>query len=97
MTATNRSETIGALAGIKVIDLSRVLGGPFCAQVLGDHGADVIKVEPPQGDETREWGPFDEGRNVRVQCFQVRLMRIYHVTGSIEMHFDIAVEGALDG
>jgi crotonobetainyl-CoA:carnitine CoA-transferase CaiB-like acyl-CoA transferase len=63
MTATNRSETTGALAGIKVIDLSRVLGGPFCAQVLGDHGADVIKVEPPQGDETRGWGPFDEGRS----------------------------------
>jgi formyl-CoA transferase len=47
----------GALAGLKVVDLSRVLGGPFCTQMLGDHGADVIKVEPPQGDETRGWGP----------------------------------------
>jgi len=47
----------GALAGLKVVDLSRVLGGPFCTQMLGDHGADVIKVEPPQGDETRTWGP----------------------------------------
>src|SRR5258708_17952205 len=47
----------GALAGLKVIDLSRVLGGPYCTQMLGDHGADVIKVEPPQGDETRSWGP----------------------------------------
>jgi crotonobetainyl-CoA:carnitine CoA-transferase CaiB-like acyl-CoA transferase len=47
----------GALAGLKVIDLSRVLGGPFCTQMLGDHGADIIKVEPPQGDETRGWGP----------------------------------------
>jgi crotonobetainyl-CoA:carnitine CoA-transferase CaiB-like acyl-CoA transferase len=47
----------GTLAGIKVIDLSRVLGGPYCTQILGDHGADVIKVEPPAGDETRTWGP----------------------------------------
>jgi crotonobetainyl-CoA:carnitine CoA-transferase CaiB-like acyl-CoA transferase len=47
----------GALAGINVIDLSRVLGGPYCTQILGDHGADVLKVEPPQGDETRTWGP----------------------------------------
>jgi formyl-CoA transferase len=50
----------GALEGLKVIDLSRVLGGPYCAQMLADHGADVVKVEPPQGDETRLWGPpFD--------------------------------------
>jgi formyl-CoA transferase len=51
----------GALAGLKVIDLSRVLGGPYCGQMLADHGAEVIKVEPPQGDETRLWGPpFDQ-------------------------------------
>jgi crotonobetainyl-CoA:carnitine CoA-transferase CaiB-like acyl-CoA transferase len=51
----------GALEGLKVVDLSRVLGGPYCGQMLGDHGAEVIKVEPPQGDETRLWGPpFDQ-------------------------------------
>jgi crotonobetainyl-CoA:carnitine CoA-transferase CaiB-like acyl-CoA transferase len=51
----------GALDGLKVIDLSRVLGGPYCGQMLADHGAEVIKVEPPQGDETRAWGPpFDK-------------------------------------
>lgn len=47
----------GALAGIRVVDLSRILGGPYCGQILGDHGADVLKVEPPQGDDTRQWGP----------------------------------------
>lgn len=47
----------GALAGVTVLDLSRVLGGPLAAQTLADHGADVIKIEPPRGDETREMGP----------------------------------------
>ncbi len=52
---TGRSQ--GTLAGVRVIDLTRVLGGPYCTQILGDHGAEIVKVEPPQGDETRHWGP----------------------------------------
>lgn len=51
----------GALSGLKIIDLSRVLGGPYCSQALADHGAEVIKLEPLSGDETRGWGPPFEG------------------------------------
>ncbi|RWA51595.1 hypothetical protein AU476_21760 [Cupriavidus sp. UYMSc13B] len=47
-----------ALSGIKVLDLSRILAGPSATQLLGDLGADVVKVErPEEGDDTRKWGP----------------------------------------
>ena len=49
----------GALDGVRILDLTRILAGPVCTQLLGDYGADVIKIERPgMGDDTRRWGPF---------------------------------------
>lgn len=55
-----QTESSPPLAGIRVLDLSRVLAGPFAATVLGDLGAEVLKVESPWGDDTRAFGPFIE-------------------------------------
>jgi formyl-CoA transferase len=57
------------LHGIRVLDLSRVLAGPYCTMVLGDLGAEVVKVESPEGDETRGWGPpFAKGESAYYLC-----------------------------
>lgn len=53
-----------SLDGVTVIDMSRILAGPYCTMMLGDLGASVIKVEPPKGDDCRHWGPpFVEGES----------------------------------
>ena len=59
-TATDSQNELpkGPLSGIRVLDLSRILAGPSCTQLLGDYGADIVKVEKPgAGDDTRKWGP----------------------------------------
>ncbi|MCD5322849.1 MULTISPECIES: CaiB/BaiF CoA transferase family protein [Pontibacillus] len=59
-----------SLDGIRVVDLTRVLAGPYCSMILGDLGAEVIKVEAPGGsDDTRKWGPpFQEGVSAYYLC-----------------------------
>jgi crotonobetainyl-CoA:carnitine CoA-transferase CaiB-like acyl-CoA transferase len=93
----------GLLAGVRVLDASRVLAGPFCGQILGDLGADVIKVERPgSGDETRTWGPPFAGplsayylscnRNKRALTLDLGReegLRIFH---ELVRHSDILLE-----
>src|SRR4051812_3227926 len=69
--ADNRaSPEPGALADIRVVDLSRFIAGPYCAMLLGDMGADVVKVEPPgRGENSRSFGPFVEGESLYTMVF----------------------------
>lgn len=94
---------MASLDGLKVVDLSRVLGGPLCAQILGDHGADVIKVEGPMGDETRTWGPpFNEdgmasyfagiNRNKRTVCLDLAVLQGREVLMKLLENADVLIE-----
>ncbi len=67
---SDRSESDLPLKGYRVLDLSRILAGPFCTMILGDQGADVVKVERPGvGDDTRTWGPpFSGGESAYYLC-----------------------------
>ncbi len=102
----------GSLAGLRVIDLSRVLAGPLCTMTLGDLGADVIKIEQPgRGDETRGWGPpfvagesayfLSVNRNKRSVTLNLKDARGQEILKELLRSADVVVEnfkvGTLDG
>lgn len=98
---------MSALSGIKVLELARVLAGPWCGMTLADLGADVIKVEPPTGDDTRGWGPpFRDGlsayfaccnRNKRSIALDLRLPESRPVIEALIKQSDILIENYRTG
>ena len=96
-----------ALDGLKVIDLTRVLAGPFCTMLLGDMGADVIKVEEPErGDDTRGWAPFIDGwssyflgvnRNKRSIALDIKSPTGAEALGRLVRDADVLVENLRPG
>ena len=94
------------LASVRVLDLTRALAGPFCTMILGDLGADVVKVEPAGGDMIREWGPFDRGtsayylsgnRNKRGIAVNFRDPRALEILRSLAGECDVVVENFRPG
>jgi crotonobetainyl-CoA:carnitine CoA-transferase CaiB-like acyl-CoA transferase len=95
------------LEGVVVLDLSRVLAGPYCTMILGDLGADVIKVEHASGDETRRWGPpFKKGesayylsvnRNKRSVIADLDRAEDRELIQRIALRADVLVENFLPG
>lgn len=95
----------GALAGLRVIELGQLIAGPFCGQLLGDMGADVIKVEPPgAGDPMREWGQGAEkvqweviARNKRSVTCNLRVPEGQELVRRLIMTADVVVENFKPG
>ena len=106
MTANNPGDpNPGALRDIRVVELGQLLAGPFCGQLLGDMGADVIKVEPPlTGDPMREWGQGAEkvqweviARNKRSVSANLRIPEGQALVRKLIAHADVVVENFKPG
>lgn len=101
------SSSFKPLKGIRVLDLSRILVGPYCTMFLGDLGAEVIKVEPPEGDETRRWGPPFKGpdatyylsinRNKKNLCLDIKKAEGLEIINELIKKSDILVENFAPG
>ncbi len=95
----------GALNGLRVIEMGQLLAGPFCGQLLGDMGADVIKIEPPgSGDPMRDWGQGSEkvqweviARNKRSVSANLRVPEGQALVRRLIAHADIVVENFKPG
>lgn len=95
------------LEGLRVLDLSRALAGPFCTMILGDLGADVVKIEPlPQGEMIRGWGPFDRdisvyflsvNRNKRSLALNFRGPQALELLRDMAVKADVVVENFKPG
>jgi formyl-CoA transferase len=95
------------LAGIRVLDFTHALAGPYCTMILGDLGADIIKVEPPSGDHARQWGPpFIKGessyflsvnRNKRSVVLDLKNPAALAVAKALAMASDVVVENFKPG
>lgn len=90
------------LAGLRVLDFGQGVAGPYCAQLLGDHGADVIKIEPPRGDWSRTMGAQTESRmsgtfisvnrNKRGLCLDLKMREAVSVAKALALKADVIVE-----
>ena len=104
----NGMATSGALSGLRVIDLTRILAGPFCTMNLGDMGAEIIKIENPKGgDDTRGWGPPFAGdesayylgvnRNKKSVAINLKEERGLEILGDLVSKSDVLIENFKSG
>jgi formyl-CoA transferase len=104
------AENPGALAGIRVVELGQLIAGPFCGQLLGDMGAEIIKVEPPQvdgrggGDPMRDWGHGEEklwwevvARNKKSVSANLRIPEGQEIVRKLAAKADILIENFKPG